>query len=514
MKIKATILFAAAALTFTACNDWFDVTSSNEVREADHYSTDAGFQQVLTGCYIAMAEDALYGKNLSWYVPVLAANETTSFGNYGSTSTEYAFQSHNYANQYARPVCENIWAKAYSVIANANAALAKIDGKQQEMNTINYHVVKGELLAVRAFMHFQLLRLYGYGNWSSRKAELDAKATVPYVTTVTKEITEQPTGAQFVKLLVADLTAAADLLKDYDPVCGTHEQSYYDEVNDAGYYNNRNSRLNYYAVKALLAQVYLWEGSAASINLARQAAEEVIAANEDGNLIAFDGQNTYIMYMLDAQTLNSSNAIMAPEMLFGLKTQSLDVSLSGYVKANYADFDYGVFRLTNEDAATLFDDPETADVDETGLDIRFSNMLTQNQAASSTSGFALTKFSQESLNAYNKNKVPVIRLPEVYLIAAECYARASQPNLEKAADLLTAVRQNRGLYTPVSSTLTADEFLAKLQDEYRREFIGEGEVFYFYKRTGALTMPRHDELTDDDYLLPYPEFEVQAGRVQ
>ena len=53
-------------ITLSSCSDWFDVTSGSEIREKDHYSTLAGFQQSLIGCYISMTDNALYGKELSF----------------------------------------------------------------------------------------------------------------------------------------------------------------------------------------------------------------------------------------------------------------------------------------------------------------------------------------------------------------------------------------------------------------------------------------------------------------
>ena len=78
MKSKIlTILFLGIALV--SCDNWFDVTSSNEIREKDHYKTEVGFMQTLTGCYISMAKENLFGKNLSWYLPCIIGNETRSF---------------------------------------------------------------------------------------------------------------------------------------------------------------------------------------------------------------------------------------------------------------------------------------------------------------------------------------------------------------------------------------------------------------------------------------------------
>ena len=514
-KIKIIILILAAVI-FTSCSDWFEVTSSNEIREKDHFSSDIGFQQSLTGCYIAMSQNALFGKNLTWYVPVLMANETADFASAGSNIEVYSessFQKHIYTNTGSKPIVEAIWASSYSVIANVNATLVNIDTKQQDLNPINYHIVKGELLAIRALMHFQLWRLFGYGDWSNRKGELDAKRTIPYVTTVTKEITEQATGAEVFQHLVNDLSEAEGLLKDFDPVCGVYAQNYYDEVNESGYYNNRNSRLNYYAVKGLLAQVYLWEGSPNSINAALRISQEIINDIEGGKAIYFDGLNTFILHFLDAQSLTGTNSSMAEEALFSLRAQDLTSSISDYFKPSYKDTDFKTYYLPTSVAANLYDDADTEE-DETATDIRFSRLLNFNANAGNKIGYALIKLYQATLDYYNVNKVSVIRLPEIYYIAAECYARSTNPNMQKAVEMLSTVRNKRGLYTPISANISINEFMKQLQKEYCKEFLGEGEVFYLYKRLGVKNIPSHDDMNDSDYLLPFPDFEIQAGRLQ
>ena len=94
------------------------------------------------------------------------------------------------------------------------------------------------------------MRLYGYGNWANRKAEIDAKYAVPYVTSVSKNPTDQVKTSEFFKLLIADLEEAAKYLAE-DPVTGKHEWSHYEELNEDGFYDYRNLHLNYYAVKEL-----------------------------------------------------------------------------------------------------------------------------------------------------------------------------------------------------------------------------------------------------------------------
>ena len=108
----------------------------------------------------------------------------------------------------------------------------------------------------------------------------------------------------------------------------------------------------------------------------------------------------------------------------------------------------------------------------------------------------------------------MIRIPEIDYIAAECYVKQNNPNLPLALNCLNTVREKRGLYTPLED-LDAEQILVEIQKEYHKEFLSEGVMFYYYKRTGTKTIPNYTEdMEDAQYVLPYPEFEIQSGRVQ
>lgn len=510
--MKQTILLLLmAAFGLASCDDWFDVTSSNEIREEDHYNTEDGFRQSLIGCYIAMGDEGLFGKNLSWYLPELAAHQYRAFTDGSSISGEaYAIQEHRYTHAYVKPVVEDIWEKAYNVIANADEALKYIDKKESIFNPINFHVIKGELLAIRAYMHFQLLRLYGYGDWSNRSSELNTRHTIPYVTELDKNMTPQATGKEVIQSILNDLSSAASLLKDYDPITKHLDWSAYDRVNEDGFYKTRNFHLNYYAVRALQAQVYMWEGSQKSKEEALSAAEEIILATGDGvELVYTDAYNVktnvYVLKFLDSGTLQAPNYSMIPEALFALSVQGLDTKTSSYIKPYYMVTDYLAFYLEREAAETLYENQSS--------DIRFNTLLQLNTSTSTIGYVPLKLYQGTSINYYYQNKVPLIRLPEIYYIAAECYATSDTPNLDLAMKRLNTVREKRGLYTPLEH-LSAEEIQEEIMKEYQKEFLSEGIMFYYYKRTGATSIPRTEEMDDKKYVLPYPDFEIQSGRVQ
>lgn len=511
MKKQTILILLIVAVGLASCDDWFDVTASNEIREEEHYNTEDGFRQSLIGCYIAMGDAGLFGKNMSWYVPELAAHQYRAFTD-GSANTgeAYAIQQHRYSHAYVKPVTEGMWEQAYNVIANANEALKFIDEKESLFDPINFHVIKGELLAIRAYMHFQLLRLYGYGNWNSRASELNAKYTIPYVTELDKNMTPQATGAEALSFILTDLSNAASLLKDYDPVTGALDWSAYDKVNEDGFYKTRNFHLNYYAVRALQAQVYMWKGNPESKVEALKAAEEIIKATGDGVEKTYTSTdntitNVYVLKFLDAGTLQAPNYSMTPEALFALSVQGLDTKTNSYIKPYYQGDDYLAFYLEREDGENLYENQTS--------DIRFNTLLQLNTSTSTVGYVPLKLYQSTSMNYYYKNKVPLIRLPEIYYIAAECYATGATPDLDLAMKRLNTVREKRGLYTSLEN-LSADEIQKEIQKEYRKEFLSEGVMFYYFKRTGAISIPRMDDMGDDDYVFPYPDFEIQSGRVQ
>ena len=69
--------------------------------------------------------------------------------------------------------------------------------------------------------------------------------------------------------------------------------------------------------------------------------------------------------------------------------------------------------------------------------------------------------------------VKVIRLSEIYLLAAEAYCQTN--NKAKAAELLNAIAERNPNYTPwTAGTVTVDAIF----NEYRRELLGEGLLFF------------------------------------
>ena len=76
--MKKNILYTiilSIGFILSSCSSWLDVTPPSQIREEDQFKTVEGFQQVLTGCYIGLTDEMLYGRVLSWSTVELMAGQ-------------------------------------------------------------------------------------------------------------------------------------------------------------------------------------------------------------------------------------------------------------------------------------------------------------------------------------------------------------------------------------------------------------------------------------------------------
>ena len=87
----------------------------------------------------------------------------------------------------------------------------------------------------------------------------------------------------------------------------------------------------------------------------------------------------------------------------------------------------------------------------------------------------------------------------MYLIAAE-----TAPEITEAAKLFNTLQYHRGL---PDQEITADNLQNKILAEYAKEFIGEGQLFYAYKRLrNSVTPIKQTAVATPEkvYVLPLP----------
>ena len=465
---KSIILSLVVALT--ACNDWLNVSPKTDMKAEDLFSTEAGFRDALIGVYALMATSNLYGKNLSYgYLDVLAQYYTSPRSN---TSTGYEHNlknaaAYNYTESDEESRILSIWSSHFSAIANINQALLFIDENREVFTSEDiHHIYKGEFLALRALLHFNILRLFAPSPMMDNQNGLNALA-IPYVEQYTNIAQPQLTVKEVLEKVVKDLLAAKDLMK---------EREIFNEFDSSSPMYKRNQRMNYYAVTALLARVYLYEN------------EKEAALTEVKKIIGeVDGENP-TSYTLATSGATATNPMFQSELIFTLDVQKLkDLSENSFSETSLSD----VLLVSEKGKQTIF----TA----SGLESDFrSSLLT---ATSNGKEYVFSKYN-------NMNYIPLFKLSELYLIAAEC------ADGEDAYWYLNQLRNHRGL----SSIEHTKDIESYIYQEYRREFLGEGQLFFYYKRKLYDTVGAEDNVGIEDlkavYNLPIPTSEIDFGNIK
>ena len=426
----------------TACNDWLEVAPQAEKEEAEMFEKEVGFRNVLIGAYIRMKSNNLYGEDLTYGSIEMLAQHWTNTDDLGKYLKAY-----NYEQSVVETKINSFYGNLYKVIADVNGLLNNIDARKEMFEGNNFEIIKGEALAIRAFCHFDVLRLFG-----PIPTNLPEGTILPYVTTVSIVPNRLVSYNDFTTKLLADLDEAERCLEGNDPIltASIKELSTLEVAQDDNFLCDRQMRMNYYAVCALKARVQLWLGNK---NEALKYAQKVIDAKDP---------NGNVMFRLGSATdCANGDLIFSSEHIFNLNVYNLSD-----FKISAANTFY-----TNSTALKYFWASETTD-------IRRGKMWKEvYDNYWWTYYYYMTKYTPATnMPVWAKNSIPLFRLAEMYLIAMEC------GSIQNANDLYKEVCIARDI-TPVTFGST-EELSETLILEYNREFYGEGQAFYAYKRLG------------------------------
>lgn len=496
MKRISIIIIAVVGFTFASCNDWLDVNPTTELDRSELFQSENGYSEALTGVYSNMTKLSLYGRNLTWYM----LDEMAGCYNSTGWGTNYSIALYPYKHSNPKrtdliiSMVDSVWTGLYAQIANVNSILETIDDNKNVFSAEdNYKTMKGEALGLRAFLHFDLLRMFAEP-YNTGKSKL----CIPYVTKLTTKVTSLSTEDAALDSIINDLKQAKTLMVNDPIVTGASpasclaslpSNSYYKSYNVA-VYQNRRLRFNYYAVVGTLARAYLWRGDKAN---ALACAQEVINAQStrfpwvtNSNLSAINSASTY--------TKNRDRSFVT-EQIFALNIlkNTFNNNMDGFIYYQSATssfyglgLDVSVYEGNSSDPRYLY--------------------WTLNNA---NYGELLTKFYQND-NAYDyfQERLPLMRISEMYYIAAEC-----APDVATGVGYLEQVRSHRGLTAnALSTSMSQDELHAQILKEYRKELCGEGQLWFYYKRNLASTIPNMSNFTGTDlYTFDRPEDEDTYG---
>lgn len=453
MNFKTLILLSLILLggICTGCDRFLDVQPKDQYTEKQLLATRGGYYTAMNGLYNNLTSNSLYGKNLSYelidviskrYAPLAKSTYLTSLNSWG------------YAEENVSKALESTWATAYTTILNCNVILENLATQQGILSPAETNLMKGELLALRAFLHFDMLRLFG-----PIYKEDPSAPSIPYNESV--KIMNLPLlSADSIvhNKIMRDLDEAEKLLAK-DPVIPEGPMASALEDENEVYLRYRQLRMNYYAVLALKARVYLYAGEK---DKALQAAYKLLK----------DKTVSEWFPPVDPNKLLANN--VDPDRVF-----STEVLMGIYMKKRG---DIYTYSFDAENAGNNFLQSRNSFVDGNLFAGETQDYRYQSQWAQATSigvtGHIFTKYKaiqDGDAKLFYSSFMPLIRLSEMYYIAAECEPKVSDGN-----SWLNQIRTLRGL--PEITITDENELMSKLRIEYLREFWGEGQIFFMYKR--------------------------------
>ena len=309
-----------------------------------------------------------------------------------------------------------------------------------------YNDLKGEALAIRALLLFDMTRIYGYPYLKDNGASL----AVPIIDKVVEDKNIKPsrnTTAQCYKAITDDLTDAVKLLR---PV-------------------KKEGKINKWGAMTLLSRVYLYMGN--DKEAYDVAAEAIKGAEKQGYKLWTNDEYAKIW----ATPFNS-------ELLFeivNLTTDSPGKSSIGYLSTKYnliaTEKYWKDYMKDNSD------------------DVRSQMVST----ASSSKPYCL-KYPAQGSKSYEDANIPVFRLSELYLNAAEAAIKRNDiPNTRKYLKPIYA-RTGKDLDAVADEDINLDLVL----EQRRIEFWGEGQRFFDLLRNNK-------KVIREDYLSEVPNEAVE-----
>ena len=480
-KIKLIYLVLAMVVTgwLSSCSKAIDLDPTHSQDGAGFFNTVRDYELALSGTYSKLLQDGYYGTFNEAANALVGLPDIMSDNFYEGPESLGNFQDFSRWTFTADDASiADMWLDMYGIIQQANITLRGID-KLATTNPGAVNRIKAQAMALRAMVHFDLLRYFG-------EAET-RNSTARGIAYVDKFDVEQKPARLSVKdsydRIEADLKAAKQLMLNMDkPIqgsgTGAADRAYVDDM----------------VVNAVLARMYL---TASSLDSAVKYSTLVINARPLSSRANFP--NLWI----DASTA---------EVIWSVKFESLDSDLGSlmfYSAGNRAEY-----RPTTN-LLSLYDQVN---------DIRYTSYFRSLQRGvnrnTGTARTVLIKYDAKQANLSRPDGIvnfKAFRTGEMYLIRAEAYARMGGANEATGlADLNTLRAARISGYVP--EVLAGVALQNAIEQERRKELVGEGHRFLDLKRTTRVinrltnctsfcTLPSNAR----EWVFPIPQPELQAN---
>lgn len=467
-RIFPFLLLTNFFFLLVSCSKYLDVQPEDKFLDKQVYSNQASIRNVINGIYLNLAKPAVYGCDLSaTTLDVLAQYYNCA----ASTHPFYTTATYKYTDAAVMSHTTGIWNNAYTAILNINLFIHNLDSSNHVLSAAEKDLLLGEAYGLRAMVAFDLLRLFGpvYATDSTR-------ISIPYPLVPESKIAALLPANTVITNVLADLTTAGKLLEK-DPVRTTGIKT--PDANSDKFFSLRNRRMNYYAVKTLLARVLLYRRDNAG---AGEVATAII--NEATPWFPWS------LATLSVPGTPNPDRIFSSEVIFGLENADMYTNQISWFAASLTT---SLLEPLPQRLEAIYENYNN--------DYRYRIDFDVDRTASRTEKTFFKYADIQNKSLFYRKLQPVMRLTELYYIAIE-----TQTDDNKATALLNKVRFNRGL---PDVTINGDK-RDLLTKEYQKEFWGEGQLFYYYKRlnlqaiSSGASATATIAMTPEKYVVPLP----------
>ncbi|MCE6989323.1 RagB/SusD family nutrient uptake outer membrane protein [Dyadobacter sp. CY323] len=482
-KITATLSILGASLLLPSCE--LNETIYSSIYTEDFYKTASDAEKGLVAVYGALG--SLGGAPALTLVADFSDDQTYPRGVVGRNTLTMFTYDVNYTTQKSNSRVnespQQIWSACYSGIEKANWVIAKVPNAT--MDEPRKKQILGEAYFLRAFYHWFLTKNFG---------DVPVKITPSY--TEEEALTAKSPKADVYKQIYADLDLATSAgLPSFPAVV--------------------KGRASNEAALALYAKAALYNEDWAT---ALAKAKLVIASNKHALLPAV--WDVYRYDNEDAARLENIFAYEVDPVSPGLGHQLVGLcGPAGSAAPAYARTSFGSM-FAYQSFFNSFDPKDarrglldTNYVDKTG------KVIPQRSVTPITTDGVLIKKYQDPVSTIGLiPNIPILRMPDVYLIAAEAEARLNGATAGAYA-FINVVRKRAGL-ADLKAGLTKEAFIEAVLQERGWEFFAEGDRWYDLTRTGKFltVIPKAvnsvypvRNVTAKNRYFPIPQDEINAN---
>ena len=538
---KYAALVAGLALLSVSCDNKLVIPPVGSLASEGYFSTPTHIEEGIRGAYTRVL--AIEGDHYSYLSETRSDN---IFADPAPNATREGTEIGQYRFNASQGQLLNVWAGWYNVVYHANTVLANLENVEFTNDAVKKQF-RGELLFLRAYAHFELVRVFG---------------NVPIVDHVLASITEakelkQSSATEVLKnQVIPDLKEAINLLPYQSGMLSYSGGSASSEF--------RGDKL---AAQAMLARVYMtlygWPYKDSSVKAeAKSLLKSVIDYATANGFYApdatewkkmfttdRDAQNKYFIFSLQHTTATSNTLafISCAEALtvdylptqitnsryngnamytgFVEATTRYEFQVTGDERGKFCILDtmapVGTYKgYTNRETEFTLDNGEKVTAYERSLNTKWVPYAAKRESVGVT-------FDDHDLNTGWPMNFPIIRTEDMMLLYAELLVEDG--DIAGAMEIVNKIRTRAGVEARPTGCSAADA-LNYVKMERKLEFFGEGvrwfdEIRYGEWKDATIKMFNRYlnssnssyqstvstvSIVDGKYLCPIPETEMNT----